>query len=202
MRMKLIPRLISAVLVVLASLPVYSQVSPAANRGGVPIVVGVGMSDFSIDWGPSRRMEGISAWVDYYPNRLPRIIQGLGIEAEGHAIDFGRPSALSKMRQDTGEVGAIYAWNRYRNFRPYGKFLFGIGSIDFPPPAAFPTYSHDTFLVSSPGGGAEYRVWQHVWVRGDYEYQFWHHAFGPTDLNPNGFTIGASYDFRPVRTEQ
>src|ERR1035438_1368820 len=83
MRMKLIPRLISAVLVVLASLPVYSQVSPAANRGGVPIVVGVGMSDFSIDWGPSRRMEGISAWVDFFPNRLPRVIQGLGIEAEG-----------------------------------------------------------------------------------------------------------------------
>ena len=202
MRMKLTPRLISAILFVVAVLPVYSQVSPAANRGGVPIVVGVGMSDFSLDWGPSRRMEGISAWVDFFPNRLPRVIQGLGIEAEGHAIDFGRPSALSKMRQDTGEVGAIYAWNRYRNFRPYGKFLFGIGSIDFPPPAAFPTYSHDTFLVSSPGGGAEYRVWQHVWVRGDYEYQFWHHAFGPTDLNPNGFTIGASYDFRPVRTEQ
>jgi hypothetical protein len=102
------------------------------------------------------------------------------------------------MRQDTGEGGAIYAWNHYRNFRPYGKFLAGIGSIDFPPVG---TYSHDTFLVTSFGGGAEYRIWRHVWVRGDYEYQAWHHTFGPHDLNPNGVTIGASYDFRPLRTE-
>ena len=97
------------------------------------------------------------------------------------------------MRQDTGEGGAIYTWNRYRNFRPYAKYLVGIGSIDF---ATSGPYSHDTFAVFSPGGGAEYRAWRHVWIRGDYEYQFWHHTFGPDDLNPNGITIGASYDFR------
>lgn len=27
-----------------------------------------------------------------------------------------------------------------------------------PPPAQFPYYSHDTFLVSAPGGGAEYHL--------------------------------------------
>ena len=198
MRMKLFPRLIPALLFVLAALPGRSQVGPSANQGGLPIVIGTGISDFALDWGPGTRMEGISAWVDLYPRGLPRKLNGLGIEAVGHAIDFGVPSGLSNMRQDTGEGGVIYAWNRYRNFRPYVKFLAGIGSIDFP---RVGTYSHDKFLVTSPAAGADYRVWQHVWIRADYEYQFWYHTFGPHDLNPNGITIGASYDFRPIRTE-
>jgi opacity protein-like surface antigen len=103
------------------------------------------------------------------------------------------------MRQDTGLGGAIYDWNRYRKFRPYAKYLVGVGSIDFPP---FGTYSHDTFLVFAPGGGVEYRAWRHIWIRGDYEYQFWQHVFGPHDLTPTGFTIGASYDFRPLASQQ
>ncbi len=193
MRLKLPPKLILAALFAAAVFPVYSQVSPAARKGSVPIVVGAGFSDFSLDWGPGKRMEGISAWIDWYPNNLPGVLQGLGIEATGHDINDGLPAGFSRMRQDTGEGGAIYAWNRFHNFRPYAKYLAGIGSIDFPSPS---TYSHDTFLVLSPGAGVEYRVWQHVWIRGDYEYQYWRHTFGPHDLNPNGFTIGASYDFR------
>jgi hypothetical protein len=198
--MKLTLRLIPALMFVVAVLPVYSQVGAAATVGGIPVVVGGGMSDFLLDWGPGQRMEGITAWADLYPRDLPRKLDGLGIEVEGRDTNFGRPAGISRMRQDTGLGGAIYAWNRYRNFRPYGKFLFGIGSIDFPP-ATGSTYSHDAFLVLAPGGGAEYRVWKHVWVRGDYEYQIWRHTFGPTDLTPQGFTVGASYDFRPVRSE-
>ena len=199
MRLTLPLKLIFVALLITAVFPVYSQVTPAARQGSVPIVVGAGFSDFSIDWGPGRRMEGISAWVDWYPNRMPTVLNGLGIEAAGHDINYGLPAGISKMRQDTGEVGPIYAWNHYRNFRPYVKYLLGIGSIDFPPTG---TYSHDTFLVFSPGAGAEYRAWRHVWIRGDYEYQYWHQTFGPHDLDPNGFTIGASYDFRPSAPER
>ncbi len=141
-------------------------------------------------------MEGYSAWVDFYPHGLPAILSGLGVEGEGHAIDFGRSANIPKMRQDTAVGGPIYTWNRHRSFRPFVKFLYGVGSIDFPPPTGFPNYSHDTFGVFAPAGGLEYHVWQHVWVRGRYEYQFWHHTFGNTDLTPNGFTIGASYDFQ------
>jgi hypothetical protein len=193
MRLKPTLKLIFAALLVAAVLPVYSQVAPAATQGGVPIVVGGGVSDFSIDWGTGKRMEGITAWADWFPNRLPTALHGLGIEAEGRDIDIGLPSGISRMRQDTGIGGAIYSWNRHRNFRPYAKYLLGIGSIDFPP---IGTYSHDTFLVLAPGGGIEYRAWRHVWIRGDYEYQFWHAVLGPHDLTPNGFTVGASYDFR------
>ena len=199
MRLTLPLKLIFVALLITAVFPVYSQVTPAARQGSVPIVVGAGFSDFSIDWGPGRRMEGISAWVDWYPNRMPTVLNGLGIEAAGHDINYGLPAGISKMRQDTGEVGPIYAWNHYRNFRPYVKYLLGIGSIDFPPTG---TYSHDTFLVFSPGAGVEYRAWRHVWIRGDYEYQYWHQTFGPHDLDPNGFTIGASYDFSPSAPER
>ena len=199
MRLTLPLKLIFVALLITAVFPVYSQVTPAARQGSVPIVVGAGFSDFSIDWGPGRRMEGISAWVDWYPNRMPTVLNGLGIEAAGHDISYGLPAGISKMRQDTGEVGPIYAWNHYRNFRPYVKYLLGIGSIDFPPTGP---YSHDTFLVFSPGAGVEYRAWRHVWIRGDYEYQYWHQTFGPHDLDPNGFTIGASYDFRPSAPER
>ena len=199
MRLKLSPKLILATLFVAAVLPVYAEVAPTARQGSVPIVVGAGFSDFSVDWGPGKRMEGISAWVDWYPNGLPGVMNGLGIEAAGHDINYGLPAGVSRMRQDTGEGGAIYAWNRYRNFRPYAKYLLGIGSIDFAPSGP---YTHDTFTVFSPGGGVEYHTRQHIWIRGDYEYQFWHHTFGPHDLNPNGFTIGVSYDFRPSASEQ
>ncbi len=199
MRLKLAPKLITAAMFVAAVFPTYCQVAPTARQGSVPIVVGAAFSDFRLDWGPGSKTEGISAWVDWYPNRMPGVLNGLGIEAEGHDINYGRPAGITKMRQDTGEGGAIYAWNRFRNFRPYAKYLVGIGSIDFPPVG---TYSHDTFTVFSPGGGVEYRAWRHIWIRGDYEYQFWHHTFGPHDLNPNGFTIGASYDFRPSAPEE
>ncbi|HEY1803088.1 MAG TPA: outer membrane beta-barrel protein [Terracidiphilus sp.] len=186
-------KLIFTALLVAAAIPADSQVSPAANQGGVPIVIGGGFSDFSLDWGPSARMEGIAAWADWFPYHMPAALNGLGIEVEGRDLDFGRPAGLSRMRQDTGVGGAIYSWNRYRNFRPYGKYLAGIGSIDFPPSG---NYSHDTFLVLEPGGGVEYRAWRHVWIRGSYDYQYWHHIFGPHDLNPNGVTVGISYDFR------
>jgi Outer membrane protein beta-barrel domain len=196
MRMKLIPKLLSAVLLAVPVFPGYAQVPAAATQSGIPLVVGGGFSDFAIDWGPGTRMEGISAWVDFYPGGLPSVLHGLGVEVEGRDINFGRPSAISKMRQDTVQSGPIYAWDHYSKFRPYVKYLMGVGSIDFPPVG---TYSHDTFGVFSPGAGVEYHAWRHVWIRGDYQYQFWRQTFGPDDLNPNGFTIGASYDFRNFR---
>ena len=85
-------QLIFAALLVAAVLPLHSQVSPAATQGGIPLVVGAGFSDYSIDWGPGQRMEGISAWADWFPGRLPTALRGLGIEAEGRDIDFGRPA--------------------------------------------------------------------------------------------------------------
>ena len=194
MRLKLSPKLILTALFAAAVIPVYSQVTPAARQGSLPIEIGAGFSNYSVDWGPGRRMDGITAWLDWYPTNLfPPTLNGLGFEVTGHDIDYAKPAGLERLRQDTGMVGPIFQWNHSHYFHPYVKYLIGIGSIDFPPDGK---YSHDTFLVMAPAGGAEFRAWRHVWIRGDYEYQFWHDTFGPTDLTPTGFTVGASYDFR------
>ncbi len=195
MRLKLTSKLILAALFAAAIVPTYSQVAPTARQGGLPIAVGGGFSDFNLDYGAGRRMFGFSAWADWLPETFPGKLRHLGVESTGHAIVFDVPAGFSRMRQETAEVGPIYRWDSYHNVRPYVRYVIGIGSIDFPQPAQTVPYTHDTFLVMSPGGGAEYHLWQHIWVRADYEYQFWHHTFGPHDLTPNGFTVGATYDF-------
>jgi hypothetical protein len=194
MHLKPIFKLILATLLVAPVLPVYSQVTPAATQGGAPIVIGGGFSDFLIDYGSSR-IGGPSAWIDWYPNRLPAVLNGLGVEIEGRDLNYDRSAGLgSVLRQDTGEGGPIYTWNHFHSFRPYVKYLVGVGSFDF---ASTGPYRHDTFGVLSPAAGLEYHAWRHIWIRGDYEYQYWHQVLGPHDLNPNGVTVGASYDFRP-----
>lgn len=192
-KVPLIPVL--ALFFAIAAIPAASQVAPAADQGRWPIAVGGGISDYSLDWGASRRMMGITAWADWNFLKLPSVFSGLGIEVEGRDINFNRPSSLSRMRQDTILGGALYTWRRYRRFQPYGKYLLGFGSIDFPPFPNIPNYSHDTRTVYAPGAGVNYCVWHKVSVRADYEYQFWHAIFGSNDLNPNGITIGAIYDF-------
>lgn len=196
--MKLRLNLFSAVLFVVSGLPLHSQTGPAAIQGGLPIVVGSGFSNFNTGYFSGNRMNGITVWVDYYPNFLPRVLRGLGIEAEGRDINFSRPSSLSRMREDTGQFGFIYPWYHYRKIHPYGKFLAGMGSIDFPPHG---TYSHDKFSLYTPGGGAEFKAFGGIWLRADYQYQIWYKTFLPNGLHPNGITIGASYDFRPNRDE-
>ncbi len=130
---------------------------------------------------------------------MPKI-RGLGVEVEGRDLNFNRPSGIPKMRQDTGLIGPIFSLSQYRNVRPYAKFLTGIGSIDFPVTIGPATYTHDTFLVSAPGVGIDFRFWKHFWARTDYEYQFWHQTFGPNDLNPNGASFGVLYDLRRLPT--
>lgn len=205
MSQHLFPKLTLAVFFVASTIPAFSQVAPAAEEGGLPLIVGVGLSDYNVDWGNGYRMIGISAWADWQLEHLPGLLRNLSVEAEGHAIDYDRPSGLpSTVRQDTGLGGLSYTWRHYRNIRPYGKMLAGIGSVDFPPleippnpPPGTRLYTHDTYSVVAPGAGLEYRFWRQFWVRGEYEYQFWNKPFGhKTDLTPQGFTIGASYHFR------
>jgi len=200
MLIKNFPKLVVAFSFAFALVPARAQVAPQADQYIIPVVAGLGGADFAIDWGAGTRMEGITAWVDVFPPVFPRKLDGIGFEVEGRDLNFNRPSAISKMRQDTGLIGPIYALPRYKVFRPYVKFLAGIGSIDFPT-IAHTNYSHDTFLVTAPAGGAEVRVWGHLWLHADYQYQTWYHTFGSHNLNPNGVSFGTSYDFRPIRTE-
>ena len=171
----------------------FPQTGPSATEGGVPLAVGGGVSYWDVDWGHSR-MEGGTLWADYYPNRVPSILRGIGLEAEARDVSFNRGDKPSNFRHDTAGGGVIYAWRHYPNFYPYGKFVMGLASIDFQIPQ-IPTYTHDTRTFMAPGWGVQYRVYRHVWARADYEYQFWDKFIGHTP-DPQGFTVGAMYDFR------
>ncbi|MFZ0745309.1 MAG: outer membrane beta-barrel protein [Terracidiphilus sp.] len=188
-------KMLLAALVVSAAIPAASQVSPEATGTGVPLTVGVGYSNYYTDW--SGRLEGPEVWADWNFYDRPSFLRGLGIEVEGRDLNYGRSTGQRNLRQDTVGGGPIYTWRRYDKFHPYAKFLLGYGSIDFN--IGVPNYMHDTRTVYAPGGGAEVRVFRNVWVRGSYEYQFWTNFFNGHALNPQGLTIGASYDFRAIR---
>ena len=202
MRTKLIHWLFpSALLLVLAISTVaaaHAQVAQAGSQQGLPLIIGGGYSNFDTDYGPpGTRMSAIAAWADFYPQDLPAKLAGLGVEIEGRDLNYGAPFRL---RQTTGMGGAIYEWPKYYRFRPYGKFVAGIGSYDFPNQGGtIHPYSHDTFLVTAEAGGADIRLAPHVWLRAEYQYQQWHSTFGPHDSTPNGITVGASWDFRTPR---
>lgn len=173
-----------------------------AQEHHLPIAVGTGISNFDLDYGRNnngeeRRMEGITSWIDWSPPSVPSFLRGVGLEIEGRDINFGRPSSLNRMRQDTIAGGVVYNWPRYRVAQPYFQYLLGMGSIDFP--SRNPLYTHDTRAIQAPGGGLEVTVFRNIRVRGAYEYQFWPHLLGPNTLNPNGFTFGTEYDFRDFR---
>ena len=177
-----------------AALPARAQVTYSAQEGKLPFTVGAGFSDFSDDWGVQNpRQVGITMWVDWRLPHMPPILDGLGLEFEGRDVNYGTPSYLPGHRMDTALGGPIYQFRRKGRIRPFGKYVMGIGSIDFPSPGNF--YSHDTRSVFEPGVGADVRFWSRFSARAEYDYQFWHAIFGPRDLNPNGVTVGVVYDF-------
>lgn len=191
-------------LAVLFACTAYSsiaQVVPAATEKNVPWAVGVGLSGYNPDWEQGHLLGG-TLWIDYTLPRMPAFLRGLGIDAEARDLNYGRSSQSPNLREDTAMGGLIYSWPRYRNFRPYGKFLAGYGNRDAQSPTLL--RYHDSRNIEAAGAGVDYRVTRSIWVRADYEYQFWPDMrfrivdntptpFAP--MHPQGFTIGAMYHF-------
>jgi opacity protein-like surface antigen len=182
-----------AVVFVSAAIPAFAQVVPEANAPSIPLAVGVGYSNYSTDW--SGRLEGPTLWVDWKFDRGPAFVHGLGLEMEARDLNYGR--SVPKLRMDTLSGGVIYTIPHLHRFNPYVKFLVGYGSIDFA--VNIPNYTHDTRTVYTPAGGLDYRVFRNVIVRGNYDYQFWADFFNHHALNPNGLTVGVSYDLGGIR---
>ena len=182
------------------AIPSFSQAAPDAERNGIPrlpLLVGAAFSNFNIDWGRGRRMNGIEAWADYYFYYAPSFLRFTGIEVEGRDINFGRPQELSPMRQDTLQGGPVATLYNRPKFRVYGKALAGIGSIDHPSSSG---KTHTTNPVYSVGGGVDYRATRSIWIRGEYDGQWWPAIFSRgTALTPAGVSIGISYNFRSFR---
>jgi opacity protein-like surface antigen len=200
MRFKLAAFPLLAVSFLTIAVSAFSQTVPDYERkSGWPFTVGVGPVSYDpgIDYGHGR-MYGFAGWFDIYPGKLPSFMHGhLGAEGELRDISLGASASRPNMRYDTAAMGLIYVWRRLRNVRPYAKIMIGDGSVDFP--RLSPTYAHDTRTYTAPGGGLEFRIKQDLWVRADYEYQTWQALAVYGTLKPQGFTVGASYDFtRPI----
>jgi len=180
-----------APILLIAAVPSFPQVVPSAHEDRLSFSVGAGASSFDVDWGHGRMLGG-TLWADWHPGKVPSFLNGIGLEIEARDISLDRGTHPSNYREDTAGGGPIYTWRHYRNFHPYGKFLLQFGSMDFKIPNS--TYTHDTRTIYAPGLGLEYRVFENIWARADYEYQRWPNLLGGTP-DPQGFTVGASYDF-------
>jgi opacity protein-like surface antigen len=209
MRLRLFPPTSLAVLLVFSAFPIFAQVSPAGVVKTLPLNVGVGFSNYDTGFGSEKlaqgsdRLNGGTLWLDYDPNWMPRRLYGLGIMAQGRDLNLGQPSNQPFLREDVGSGGAIYRWNRYFLVRPYGEFLEGFGNADYKTQYGF--RYHQTRTVTTAGGGAEFDAYHRLWVRADYEYEWWPNFFisglslegkdPAAKLDPQGITVGFSYHF-------
>lgn len=191
-----------AILIFVTSLPLLSQVQESARRGELPLSVGAGFSDYYTEVFPTY-MQGGAIWVDWRFDHAPSYLKGIGIEAEARVLNHGQGPQDPNFRQASVGGGPTYTWTHYRNFHPYAKFLFDLGGMDHMKFYKTPSwYRADRWATYAVGGGVEYRAWRHIWVRADYEYQWWQiKVYSPTKyLDPYGVTVGASYDFRRPRS--
>jgi opacity protein-like surface antigen len=200
MRFKQFPSMILATLFVCAAFPAHPQSVPAAERPLSPLAVGLGFSAYNPDYDHGHLL-GTALWIDYTPKHIPKILWGLGIEAEARDMNFGRsPSQPPNLRQDIAEGGLLYSCHYFRNIQPYAKYLVGFGNTD--ETARTGLRYHDSRTTKAIGGGVDFKSYRKIWVRVDYEYQSWPNFFKHTNpaipagqLNPQGVTIGAIYRF-------
>jgi Outer membrane protein beta-barrel domain len=184
-----------------AAAQIFCQSAPAARESVWQVDVGAGASGYHTDFFGAGTMYGTTAWVDVYPNRGPRLLQGLGLALEGRDLVINPPASQPTLREDTGGGGAIYSWRHFKNFTPFGKYLYEQGSVDFNLGVSY--YKHDDRSLNAFDGGFDYRITRHISVRADYEEQFWqrlfvNHAISTANglaMRPRGVTVGAVYEF-------
>jgi opacity protein-like surface antigen len=209
MRLKLFPPTSLAVLLVFSAYPIVAQVSPAGVAKTLPLNVGVGFSNFDTGFGNQKlaegsdRLSGATLSLDYDPSFIPGRLYGLGIMAQGRDLNMGHTTDQPFLREDVGSGGVIYRWDRFLRVRPYGEFLMGFGNADYRTQFGF--RYHQTRTVTTAGAGAEFPAFRQLWVRADYEYEWWPDFFisGSTKpgvapssrLDPQGLTLGFSYHF-------
>jgi opacity protein-like surface antigen len=189
-------KLILAVLLLSTALPALAQVVPQATSFSLPFYAGGGYSRFSPDYGPGRTIDGINAYAGFTLYNAPFHLTGLGVEAEWRSIFFNQSKGITYDINDVSETtmggGINYKILHFQRFHPYGKFLLEHGKQTYHlNPTEFAT---DKVYVM--GGGAEYRAWHNIWLRGDYSYEDWPNLFSLNqNSNPVGVTLGLTYDF-------
>jgi hypothetical protein len=206
-------RVLSALLIMSAFIPAVAQVSSPVTRGGgpLPLRVGAGYSNFESDWtrvGRGGRIGGPAVWIDFDIPKLPPSWSGFQLEVEGRDLNYNRTGNDPTLREYTVAGGVNYAWRYDPAFHPYVKFLTGIGNINFPANDQYygsgktsGTFK-DSRMFYAPAGGIEVRAHGRLWIRGNYEYQFWPDFLAHHALTPHGLTIGVFYDFSKFALRQ
>jgi hypothetical protein len=160
----------------------HAQASPTASRA-VDLKIGGGYTTASADY--DGRMDGGAAFFNL------DVTAHLGVEGEFHFIQNGNGTGLY---EKTYEVGGRYFRN-YRKFAPYAKLMYGRGVFNYPayvPGGPHPNLAYNLMAI---GAGVDYKALPYLYVRGDYEYQYWF-GFPPSGLTPSLLTVGVAYHFR------
>lgn len=149
-----------------------AQSPESATGGEAGLTAGAGISALHLQYG-EHWLVGANVSADAY--MAPRY----GIEGEAN---WARCHQQSGTWANTYLVGPRYQFNGigdYR-YRPYAKFLVGVGEFNFPYNYAFGRY-----FVMAPGVGVDYRLSPRLRLRlFDVEYQYW-----------PGFTYGSMSNF-------
>jgi opacity protein-like surface antigen len=160
-----------------------AQALPAATGPGSFVSVGGGVSTFQADYG-QRVLGGGFAFVDAHPTWR------YGLEGEARYLRFHTDEDVTQ----TTYLGGFHVYIRPQKFRPYVKFLAGMGRLDFP----F-HYARGTYFAMAPGAGIDYMVSDRVTIRAvDFEYQAWP-QFTYGTLHPYGVSAGISFRLNPIR---
>ena len=176
--------LLFLVCLVLSPARLFSQVAPSAYERHINLWAGAEFSNFQPDYFPVGRLDGMGAYVDWSMNTF------VAVEGEMRFLHFNTTSGES---QDHYLIGPKVSTPHWEKFKPYAKFLVGLGKNTFPYNIGYGKY-----FAIAPGGGVDYELSPRFAVRADYEYQIWPSAPGvPGQTNngmtPNGFSVGFAY---------
>ena len=159
------------------SIAAQGQAIPA-YKAEPPVFVGVFFSGTHPDYG-TNTIDGFGAYAD-----LP-LWRFVGAEGE---IRFGKFNTVDGVEESTYLGGPKVSYSIGHGIIPYGKFLVGGGTFNYPFKEG---YDHHT--VFAFGGGFDYRLTNHWYVRGDFEKQRW--SFGNGAIWPSTLSAGVAYRF-------
>jgi hypothetical protein len=168
---------ILSALVACGSSVANAQAQATASGPGSNIIAGGGFSGLQADYG-KRVLGGGFFFVDVHPSWR------YGLEGEGRYLRLHTDENVT----ETTYIGGAHVYLRPQAFRPYVKFLAGVGRLNFP----F-GYAKGTYLVLAPGAGIDYLVTDRIAIRAiDFEYQDWP-QFTYGALHPYGVSVGVSF---------
>jgi opacity protein-like surface antigen len=166
-------------LLTLSAHEVAAQALATASGPGSYLSAGGGVSAFQEDYG-QQVIGGAAVWVDM------NLTWRYGLEGEARWLNYHTDEQVTEANYLGGV--RVMLWKPGSRFQPYGKFLAGVGHINFP----F-GYATGNYLAMAPGAGVDIHLTDRWSVRAaDFEYQLWP-QFTYGQLKPYGVSVGLRY---------